>query len=61
MKTIQISLQALSIVSPKLSAKVAFQLFKKVRKKDIREREKEFYAKAKKKKYFFSIRKSKYF
>ena len=53
MKTIQISLQALSIVSPKLSAKVAFQLFKKVRKKDIREREKEFYAKAKKRSISF--------
>ncbi|MFD1551929.1 hypothetical protein DNU06_01480 [Putridiphycobacter roseus] len=48
MKTIQILLQLLSKISPKLSAKVAFHLFTKVRKKDIRDREKAFYQQAKK-------------
>jgi hypothetical protein len=38
--------KTLSIVSPSLAANSAFELFKKVRKKDIRDREKPFFEKA---------------
>ncbi len=39
--------QILSMLSPRLAAKQAFEVFCKVRKKDIRERERSFYDKAK--------------
>jgi pimeloyl-ACP methyl ester carboxylesterase len=39
--------KTLSAVSPKLAANSAFELFKKVRKKDIRDQEKPFYTEAK--------------
>lgn len=45
-KILKIFFQSLSIISPRLAANIAFELFKKVRKKDIREREKPFYEKA---------------
>ena len=38
--------KTLSVVSPNLAANSAFELFKKVRKKNIREREKPFFEKA---------------
>ena len=38
--------KTLSAVSPKIAANSAFELFKKVRKKDIREQEKPFYTEA---------------
>lgn len=45
-KLIKFYYQTLSLLSPKMAANSAFELFKKVRKKDIREREKPFYEKA---------------
>ncbi|MFK8038073.1 MAG: alpha/beta hydrolase [Crocinitomicaceae bacterium] len=45
----------LSVISPRLATNQAFELFKKVRKKDIREREKTFYESAKRKDLDFNI------
>lgn len=39
--------KTLSVISPKLAAKSAFEIFKTVRKKEIRDREKPFYLEAK--------------
>ena len=44
----------LSAISPKTSAKSAFLVFQKVRKKDIRDREKGFFTEAKKQKLTFT-------
>jgi len=47
MKTvIQFYFKSLSFISPKMAAHSAFNIFQKVRKKGIRDREKEFYNKA---------------
>jgi len=46
LKLIKLYYSLLSTISPKLAANSAFKLFQKVRKKDIREREKPFYDKA---------------
>jgi pimeloyl-ACP methyl ester carboxylesterase len=46
LKLIKFYYTVLSIVSPKTASKSAFQLFQKVRKKDIRVREQPFYDKA---------------
>ena len=48
MKLIKLYYQLISILSPKFAAKSAFELFKTVRKKDIRPREMPFYEQAKK-------------
>lgn len=45
-KVIQQYYKTLSVISPKLAAHSAFEMFKKVRKKDIRDREKPFYLEA---------------
>ena len=46
MQLIKPYFKTLSAVSPRLASKSAFELFQKVRKKDIRDREKPFYEKA---------------
>ena len=46
LKLIKFYFSILSIVSPKTASKSAFELFQKVRKKDIRKREQPFYDKA---------------
>jgi len=46
LKLIKLYYTLLSILSPKLASNSAFELFQKVRKKDIREREQPFYDKA---------------
>lgn len=46
LKIIQLYYSFLSVISPKLAAKSAFEMFQKVRKKDVREREREFYKRA---------------
>jgi pimeloyl-ACP methyl ester carboxylesterase len=46
LKLIKLYYTILSVVSPKIASKTAFDLFQKVRKKDIRKREQPFYDKA---------------
>lgn len=46
LKLIKLYYQLISLLSPQLASKSAFNLFQKVRKKDIREREQPFYDKA---------------
>lgn len=48
LRLIKIYYSTLSILSPKLAAKSAFEIFQKVRKKDIRKREEMFFSEAKK-------------
>ena len=47
MKLIKIYFRIVSFLSPRLAANQAFEVFCKVRKKDIRDREKPFYETAK--------------
>ncbi|MFK8044390.1 MAG: alpha/beta hydrolase [Crocinitomicaceae bacterium] len=47
LKLIKLYFGTISILSPRLATNQAFELFKKVRKKDIRDREKPFYSSAK--------------
>ena len=46
LKLIKLYYQILSVISPKIASNSAFELFQKVRKKDIRKREEPFYDKA---------------
>ena len=49
LKLIKLYFGTLSVLSPKIATNQAFELFQKVRKKDIREREKPFYESANRK------------